>query len=84
MILNFLGFVVITIGLTYCSHLFTKQSKKSIAVYAATTVFLGLFLILISWIDGSGRFIAGSIIGYVVVILLWVEMLRLKKYNFLY
>jgi hypothetical protein len=84
MILNFLGFVVITIGLTYCSHLFTKQSKKSIAVYAAIMIFSALFILFISWVTNSDRLIAGSIIGYLVVILIGIEMLRLKKYNFLY
>jgi hypothetical protein len=84
MILNFLGFVVITIGWAYCSHLFTKQSKKSIMVYAATITLLALHIILISWITNSDKLIAGSIIGYIIMILLWIEMLRLKKYNFLY
>jgi hypothetical protein len=84
MILNFLGFVVITVGWAYCSHLFTKQSKKSIMVYAAMMALLALHIILISWVTGSDRLIAGSIIGYFIMILFWMQMFRLKKYNFLY
>jgi hypothetical protein len=83
-ILNFLGAVVISFGLGYTSRLFTKQSKKSIATYGYTMIIVTLFSVFIVWADNSNRLLLGAIVVFFFTLFTFIEMLRLKKYNFLY
>jgi len=83
-VFNFLAVVVMSIGLGYTSRLFTKQSKKSIAAYGYTMLIVTLLSGLVVWVNGDVRFMQIAIIVFFFVLFTFIEMLRLKKYNFLY
>jgi hypothetical protein len=84
MTLNFLGVVVLSLGLGYSSRLFTKQSEKSVVVYGCTMGLITLFLGFIIWQTGSNRLLLGLFLQVFFALSTLFEMSRLKKYNFLY
>lgn len=83
-ILIFLFFIPYSIGIIYSYRFLLKQNKKSINAFSIS---LGSFILLdiISiWILSLRAFTLADFIGFIFLSAFLIEMLRLKKYNYLY